>query len=202
MQRRETEDLLDDVADVHGSGRRAACLDLGAQVAQVLRADLGHQPVAEHRHDVPVDDALAHRLGALGHPGFFQPAVGELLEGLGLGRPELLALLLLGGRSAFGDRLARFRAALARHQKRDPVLRPVAADRERFAPAVEPVVETESDRAPGGNGYVHSVPVGDLVGGGLGFDASERAIGQHRRSLLSEEFYRHDDLAATISLSC
>jgi hypothetical protein len=114
---REAEDLLDDVAHVHGGGRRAARLDLGAQVAQVFRPDLGHQPIAERRQDVPVDDALAHRLRALGHPGFFQPALRELFEGLGLGRPALFALLLLGGRPAFGDRLARFHAALARHQQ-------------------------------------------------------------------------------------
>ncbi len=201
MQGREAEHLLDDVADVHRGSRCAARLDLGTQVAQILRADLGHQPIAERRHDVSVDDALAHRLGALCHPGFFQPALRELLEGLGLGRPALLALLLLGGRSAFGDRLASFRAALARHQKRDPVLRSVAADREGLPSAVEPVVETESDRASRGDGHVHPVPVGDLVGGGLGLDAPERAIGQHRQSLLLEEFYRHADLAATTSLS-
>ena len=54
--------------------------------------------------------------------------------------------------------------------------RSVATDRQGLPPAVEPVVETKSDRAPGGDGHVHPVPVGDLVGGGLGLDAPERAI--------------------------
>jgi hypothetical protein len=115
--RREAEHLLDDVTHVHGGGGRAALLDLCAQVAQVLGADLGQQPTAECRHDVAVDDALAHRLGAVRHPGLFQPAVGELLEGLGLGHAALLALLFLAGGLTFGDSTPRFHAALPRHQQ-------------------------------------------------------------------------------------
>jgi len=57
---------------MHGGGRCAARLDLGAHDAEVFRADRGH-------------------------PGFFQPAFGERVEALGIGRPEVLALLSLGG---------------------------------------------------------------------------------------------------------
>jgi hypothetical protein len=96
------EHELDDLAGDDGRGRRTAPLDLGAQGAQVLRPDLGHAPVLEDRTDAPVDDRLAHGLGAVGHPVLGEPALGVLAEGLRIGQPAFLALLFLGGRDALG----------------------------------------------------------------------------------------------------
>ncbi len=87
----------------------------------------------------------------------------------------------------------------SRRPQRYPVLGPIAPDRERLPPADEPVVETRSDRASRGHGHVHPVPVGDLVGGGLGLDAPGRAIEQQRRSLLSEELHCQGDATAATS---
>ena len=135
VQVRETEDLLDDVADVDGRRGRSACLHLGAQCAQVIRVDLGEELVAERRHDVPVDDAFAHRAGAVGHARFRQPLDGKFLEGLRLGQAALLALLLLARGAPLGNGALGVHAAGTRPGERDPV-RPIAADRERLPAAV------------------------------------------------------------------
>lgn len=81
-------------ADVYRGGGSTARLHFAAKGAQVIGGDFVELPVLEGRQDVPINDALAHRLGAIGHASANQPLLGHVAKGLGGGQPALLALLL------------------------------------------------------------------------------------------------------------
>jgi hypothetical protein len=63
--------------------------------AQILGTDLGHPPVLKDREDVPINNRLAHGLGAVGHAVLSQPAPGVLAKASGFGQAALFALLFL-----------------------------------------------------------------------------------------------------------
>lgn len=145
-----------------GRGRRSTGLHLVAQGPQVIGADLGEQSAFERRQDVAIDDALAHRTGAVGHAGIDQPATRNVAEGLRGGQAPLLALFFVGGRLALGDGPLGVQQLLARQSERDPG-RAVPAQGERLPAAIETVVVTESDRACRRYRHVHVVAVRSLV---------------------------------------
>ena len=143
---REDVYLLDDVTHVDGSGRRSPVLDLVAQGTQVISADLGQQPVLQRRQDVPKQDGLAHRPGAVGHPVLRRPPVGELPKRFGGGQAPLLPLLVPGGRATLGDRLLGIQQFLPGVGQREsgPAK---TAEGHGLAATVKPVVVAEGDRA-------------------------------------------------------
>ena len=179
MQDGEGIDLLHDVADMHRSGWCPAPLHLAAQGAQVIGGDFVEQAVLEGWQDVPIDDALAHRSRAVGHPSASQPLGGHVAEVLGGGQAALLALLLVRRRLALGDGLLGIQQLFAGHRERN-ARRPVAANGQGLAAAVETVIEAEGDGTGGRYRHIHSIPVRSLISQGLRLQIAQCGVGKHR----------------------
>ena len=96
MENGEGVDLLQDIPHMDGCRRRAPFHDLGAVCAQVIRRDLGQQPIPPDGLEFALEDGAAHGARAVGHGRACQPLLSELTEALGILDPTLVPLLLDG----------------------------------------------------------------------------------------------------------
>lgn len=115
-------------------------------------------PVLEGRRDVPINDALAHRLGAVSHSGACKPLLSHLVEGFSGGQAAFLALLLKWGRLDLSDGFLGVDQFFTSKRQRS-TSRSVAANGEGFAASVETVVLAEGDGTGRRYRYVHPVAV-------------------------------------------
>lgn len=168
---------------MNGGGGRTPPLYLVAQGAQVIGADLGEQPVFEGRQDIALDDAFAHRPGAVGHLGIGQPARGHIAERPDRRQPPLLPLLLVCRGLATGDGTLGVDQLFPRQEERDAG-GAVPANDDGFPAAVETIVVTKSDGACRRYRHVHAVAVGNLVRLGLGLEIPQRGVGKTSRFFL------------------
>jgi len=132
-------DLLDDVADVDGRSGSTPLHDGLAMGAQVIRRDLGEQPVVPLRQDLPVEDGPPHVARAVRHGRLVHPLLRHMGEVAGLPQPPLGALLFQSRRHAFGDHPLGFVKLLPRPGERQ-ASQPVGPEGDRLAPPVEAVV--------------------------------------------------------------
>uniref|UniRef100_A0A0N4ZGT4 LigA n=1 Tax=Parastrongyloides trichosuri TaxID=131310 RepID=A0A0N4ZGT4_PARTI len=137
-------DLLDDVPDMDGRGGRAPLHDGLAMGAQVVRRDLGEQPVAPLRQDLPVEDGPPHVARAVRHGRGVHPLLRHMREVPRLLQATLGPLLFKCGRYAFGDHPLRIDELLAGFGERQ-ACRPVGPESDRLAPPIETVVVLERD---------------------------------------------------------
>jgi len=99
----EPVNLLEDIAHMDCSRRRAAIDDLPAMRTQVVRRDLREEPIAPYRKQFPFEDRAPHGPRAVGHRRINEPLLPEFTEALGFFKPPLLALLLNRRRPPFAD---------------------------------------------------------------------------------------------------